>query len=340
VIDAADPAALRVLGQHPLHDQPAGLDVEGGLATALLEDSYGNRPAQLVLLDVADPERIGELARVELPGSWVMAHRRTGELLVVVTEMGDPGWSAEVTSFDLADPAHPRLLGQLDLPFLRPGTRVNPVLAGQGVEAGTDKELLLPGPTLLLAETRRSRPPELLHEAGEVTLHFVDPRDPARPGLAASLPLPRWQQGPDLFFPAGELLVASHFETLPGEPAQVRWYLDRIDVHEPLQPRLLPPVAVPGQTIAFDPGLVAVPDEQLRPVGRPAGEGVGLLAHRDPDLRTRICAGLPPATARKRGPAPDQLFERVTRAGHQSTLGVRLLDGRASMGAAGARARA
>jgi hypothetical protein len=51
---------------------------------------------------------------------------------------------------------------------------------------------------------------------------------------------------------AGDLVVSQHSEAVPGQPQQVRYYLDRIDVSDPYNPRFLPKINIPGTAIHFD----------------------------------------------------------------------------------------
>jgi uncharacterized secreted protein with C-terminal beta-propeller domain len=52
----------------------------------------------------------------------------------------------------------------------------------------------------------------------------------------------------------GDLVISHHSEPVEGSDRQVRYYLDRIDVSDPQQPRFLPKVSIPGSVLHFNAG--------------------------------------------------------------------------------------
>jgi hypothetical protein len=50
----------------------------------------------------------------------------------------------------------------------------------------------------------------------------------------------------------GDIVVSQHGEPLPGDDTQVRYYMDRIDVSDPLNPVVYPKVNIPGNVVHFN----------------------------------------------------------------------------------------
>jgi hypothetical protein len=68
----------------------------------------------------------------------------------------------------------------------------------------------------------------------------------------------------------GDLVVSQHSEPLPGSDNQVKFYLDRMDVSDPVNPKLLPEVNIPGTAIHFNASsgeLVTVDYQQTTEAG-------------------------------------------------------------------------
>ncbi|HEU4382040.1 MAG TPA: MBL fold metallo-hydrolase [Anaeromyxobacteraceae bacterium] len=156
--------------------------------------------------------------------------------------------AAWLQAVDLADPAHPRLRGRLDLTPEEAGGY------GWGGIWGYGDQALLVGHVLALhrawwAIVRGSGVPGCTGcgDAGDL-VHLFDLSDPDRPARAASVVIPgsAWSWG---LAAAGPFLWLTHYEW-EAQPAAVRYYLDRIDVSDPYRPALLPKVNVPG--VFFD----------------------------------------------------------------------------------------
>jgi hypothetical protein len=78
---------------------------------------------------------------------------------------------------------------------------------------------------------------------------------------------------------SGDMVVSQHEEAADDGSGRVRYYLDRLDVHDPSNPTLLPEVNIPGQVVHFD------------------GEGQRVLtldyvASSEPGLSSQECYGL------------------------------------------------
>jgi hypothetical protein len=50
----------------------------------------------------------------------------------------------------------------------------------------------------------------------------------------------------------GDMVLSQHGEPVAGNPGQFKYYLDRIDVSDPYQPKVLPPINIPGTAIHFN----------------------------------------------------------------------------------------
>jgi hypothetical protein len=64
----------------------------------------------------------------------------------------------------------------------------------------------------------------------------------------------------------GDILVSQHEEPLDDDSGRVRYYMDRLDVSDPDQPRMLEPVSIPGKVVHFDgdAGLIVTVEDDLR----------------------------------------------------------------------------
>jgi hypothetical protein len=50
----------------------------------------------------------------------------------------------------------------------------------------------------------------------------------------------------------GDMVISQHSKPIPGQPGQVKYYLDRIDVSNPYLPNMLPEINIPGTAIHFN----------------------------------------------------------------------------------------
>src|SRR5690606_13138808 len=51
---------------------------------------------------------------------------------------------------------------------------------------------------------------------------------------------------------SGNQVVSSHFEVSPTNSSNVRFYLDRVDLSDAQEPKLLARVNIPGSLLAYD----------------------------------------------------------------------------------------
>jgi uncharacterized secreted protein with C-terminal beta-propeller domain len=137
----------------------------------------------------------------------------------------------------------------------------------------------------------------------EYAYDIFDLKDPLAPAFTQRFQVPGWiadggwghgfvgcgvEMGWGDWFPgtgssgalvSGDVVVSQHEEAADDESGRVRYYLDRLDVHDPSNPALLPEVNIPGQVVHFD------------------GEGQRLLtldyvATSEPGLSSEECYGL------------------------------------------------
>jgi hypothetical protein len=73
-------------------------------------------------------------------------------------------------------------------------------------------------------------------------------------GCGVSMPWGYWfsDYGSTSALVSGDLVVSQHEEDVADGTGRVRYYLDRLDVSDPAQPRLLPVINIPGQVVHFD----------------------------------------------------------------------------------------
>lgn len=241
-IDAADPFAPVELAAIDLARPVWDLAVSGGAAVELSGDLWRGA-TELVVVPAADPEAPVPLARVPLAGSYARLHRVGPVVWVHAT---DP-WtgSSFLLSLDVADPAAPAVRGRLDLPA-----------AGAGYWDGGSA---LAGSALAIQRVRWSCAAACTSEA---ELLSIDLRDPARPRLAAAIPLPRrsWTGG---LAAVGSDVWYSQYEWTEGaEYASVRYHVGRVDLSDPAAPVVHPAVNVPGAFFsASDDGAVVYTEE-------------------------------------------------------------------------------
>lgn len=82
------------------------------------------------------------------------------------------------------------------------------------------------------------------------TLHVIDPTDPSAP-LVRTVELPL-SLGASGLLASGSTVAVGRYVESPTNPERVRFYVDRIDVSDPAQPRIAESVNVPGSPVAFD----------------------------------------------------------------------------------------
>lgn len=155
VIDASDPADLRLLGAYHSAAEPFEMYLEDGRVFALFNAWYSyecdasnvcnwQTTSRMQALDVRDPEEPRLLADLVVPGT-ISDSRRVGDVLYLATSESGYCWGCEsqpsttLTSFNVADLMHPVQVDQLHL--LSP---VN-VYTGQRSISVTDQRIYISG---------------------------------------------------------------------------------------------------------------------------------------------------------------------------------------------------
>jgi hypothetical protein len=88
----------------------------------------------------------------------------------------------------------------------------------------------------------------------------------------------------------GDLVISQHAEQVSRNPERLKYFLDRIDVSDPYQPRMLPPINIPGTVIQFSAAadeLVTIDHQETAEVAASDEDcyNRGYYAYRDPSLR-------------------------------------------------------
>jgi hypothetical protein len=132
IIDASNPAALRLEGVYRTAAEPFEMYVEDGLVYAMFNSWYTyacddvgfcswQSESRVQALDTRDPTNVLLLADLEVPGS-IADSRRVGDVLYLATEQWGGCWGCEseanttLTSFDVSDSSRFTELDQLRLP--------------------------------------------------------------------------------------------------------------------------------------------------------------------------------------------------------------------------------
>jgi hypothetical protein len=234
-IDASNRDAPAELARLDLARTVSAVAVVRGAAVELSGDWYRGA-AELAVTDAADPDAAAPLARVAV-GAPAARMFRDGDVVWLLAHDFSSG-RAWLQAVDLADPAHPRQRGRVDL-------------------APEDALGLYPGYWLFGDEAVLVGHALALHRAwwwqgggqgagDRVTV--VDLADPDHPRVAAGVTIPgsAWSWG---LHASGTFLWLTHFEWNPGD-ALGRYYVDRIDLARPSQPKVVAKVNVPGVFLA------------------------------------------------------------------------------------------
>jgi hypothetical protein len=182
---------------------------------------------------------------------------------------------------DIADPRAPRAVGRLPMPAATTREYFTGV-------AQTDNALVVGRvryePASYPSDTPKAHqataglhPGALGGVSPDVPVYSYDVielADPAAPTIASHLDTPPWfGQEPSTVgrgrisvelrwgfhggrgsseLTAGDMLIGSHAEAVEGQPLRAKYYLDRLDLSDPRQPRWLDPISIPGSVIAYD----------------------------------------------------------------------------------------
>ncbi len=150
-----------------------------------------------------------------------------------------------VRTIDVSDPKNPKVAGDAALGgFPNYGRNYIPGMVDNGEMA------LGVGDALAFAEHRIE-----YNNLGFVTrndfvlniLDFSDADDPK----STEIELPE-SLGSTGLLASGDVVATSHFETSPTNPQAVRFFLDRVDISDPSDPKSLDAVNIPGSLLAYD----------------------------------------------------------------------------------------
>jgi uncharacterized secreted protein with C-terminal beta-propeller domain len=252
VLNIADRDNPTPTGDLALSRNVAQFNIVGQHAVQLVGDWYSGNTS-VIVLPLSDPdlgEPVSEL-QIEAPYARLFNH---DDHLFIVYRDPDTG-TVKLQSVDLSDPAQPQMAGLIDLPE---------ELNTYGYYYGWwwwgygwwypryDSVLQVDGDKLLFHASRcwwyyypgdTCDPDELL---------VVDLSNPDSPVVASQLTLTGkpWVNG---FMAVGSTAVFTHFQHIqtpdPDDHDWVRYYMSRLDLSDPYDPVLLPPVNVPGVVV-------------------------------------------------------------------------------------------
>lgn len=255
ILDATDRDHPIEVAQIDLARPVSTLAIVKGKAVELAGDWYRG-DTEIAVTDASDPEDPTPLARLKIPAPYARMFR-DGDILWFLARDTRSGISkAWIQAVDVSDPEHPALRGKLD---------VDPNLAGYSYgypSWGWGDEATLAGHALVLHRMVYS-----WSRCDGTTCQVVKPRDeiavvdlsnPDQPRLASSAVLENsaWSWG---LKASGNYAWITHYEydeSTLGQSPSGRYFLDRIDLTDPANPRMLRKVNVPG--VFFD----ATPDGQ------------------------------------------------------------------------------
>jgi hypothetical protein len=153
---------------------------------------------------------------------------------------------------DAADPARPSILSQLEWPIDSGSDGVSSWYAFSNYYnygfTGAQTSSVRTERALVMLEQRYRYQPNLGFQGYDIRLQVVDLTDPRAPSLS-SLMLPE-AEGYAGLVPDGEDVLLSHYET--GTQGRARFYVDRVDLGDPKQPKLTDKINVPGALLHHD----------------------------------------------------------------------------------------
>jgi uncharacterized secreted protein with C-terminal beta-propeller domain len=150
--------------------------------------------------------------------------------------------SIRVATVDLTTP-EPKLLGEATLEAVSDYYAYNYGLYNTG------SAQVAIGSTLAFANTKVNYTTNT-PVVEESSLRVVDLSDPTT-AKVKSVDLPAGL-GTTGLVTSGSIVARSHYSVSPNNSKSVRFYLDRVDVSDPSDPRVLPSVNIPGSLLAFD----------------------------------------------------------------------------------------
>jgi hypothetical protein len=150
-----------------------------------------------------------------------------------------------LVTVDLTNPSSPALLADASLAVTREPVHRAPVALAR---AGS--QVVAAGSTLAFVEREfdfEQAPTGLITRS---RLAVVDGSEPGAPRVAR-LALPDSIGATDLLL-SSQIVATSHYVASPVDAARVRFYLDRVDISNPSEPRALRQLNIPGSLLAFD----------------------------------------------------------------------------------------
>lgn len=156
---------------------------------------------------------------------------------------GKESRSVEVVVVDVGDPREPNVVGSVELDAAPNDVFYDGNLAPSGRGA------LRVGSALVLAQATVEYTGDRAHVTAN-GLSLVDLSEPTEPEIA-SISLPTGLGVTGLVASEGIVARGRYVES-PLDSSDVRFFVDRVDVSDPVQPRRLPSVNVPGSLLAYD----------------------------------------------------------------------------------------
>jgi hypothetical protein len=247
-IDADDPGAPSEMAHIDLARSVEALALVRGKAVELCGDWYRG-DMELVVTDAGDPDAATPLTRDDISAPYARMFQ-DGDVIWLMANDWNTG-KAWLQAVDFADPANPVKRGYLEI-APEEGVGFSPGYVGNW---GFGGEAVLVGHALAVHRSYYRGLMEVDCPAGGSCgtsstdeLRVYDLSNPNQPRLAATVTIPdsSWSWGLQAF---GSHVWLTHFEWQQGAELG-RYYVDRIDLSDPANPRIVAKVNVPGVLFA------------------------------------------------------------------------------------------
>jgi hypothetical protein len=246
VIDATDRDHPATVADIDLARPVSTLAVLHGDAVELSGDWYRG-DTRLVVTDAKNPDDPTPLASIKIPAPYARMFR-DGDIVWLLARDYQGNGKAWIQAVDLSNPAAPRPRGRLDLDPTTVG-----YWGGGWYQWGWGDEAALAGHALAIHRSYYyywydcagcgypQQPPDQV-----LTIDLSNP-DAPKLGPALTLEGSSWSWGLQA---VGSFAWITHYEWLPGDQTNpnghVRYFIDRIDLTDPSNPKLLAKINVPG----------------------------------------------------------------------------------------------
>lgn len=150
-----------------------------------------------------------------------------------------------VVTLDVSDAAVPQVQGNATLPFAP-----ERALAKPEALVDTGSVVVGSGATLVFAERSLRETDAQSTAAMRYVLQVVDMSNPRAPSVS-SIEVARGSGATSLLIDGG-VVATSHYERAPSDDERVRFFMDRVDISNPRQPRSLPHINIPGSLLSLD----------------------------------------------------------------------------------------